>query len=93
MIGLWRRRPPVKGMDKPIAVVTAQNHIHELKCFFRWLHRSQRFQWRKPEDFDEIDTRVPELPHEIQAKATTEQVETFTLAEMCILNEYATPLE
>lgn len=36
---------------------------------------------------------MPELPHEIQAKATTEQVTTFTLAELCILNEYATPLE
>jgi len=93
MVGLWRRRPPVKGSDKPIAVVTAQNHIYELKCFFRWLHRSERFPWRKPEDFDLIDTRVPELPHEKQAKATTEQVQTFTLAELCILNEYATPLE
>ncbi|MHB8956573.1 MAG: hypothetical protein ACYC4U_26620 [Pirellulaceae bacterium] len=93
MFGLWRRRPPVKGTTKPIAVVTAQNHIYELKCFFRWLHRSQRFDWRKPEDFDDIDTRVPELPHEIQAKATTEQVKTFTLAELSILNEYSTPLE
>ena len=93
MVGLWRRRPPVKGTDKPIARVTAENHIYELTRFFRWLHRSKRFQWRKPEDFDEIDTRVPEFPHEIQAKATTEQVETFTLEELCILNEYATPLE
>ena len=93
MIRYWRNRPPVKGTDRPIAVITAENHIYELKCFFRWLHRSQRFNWRKPEDFDEIETRVAETPQEIQARATTEQVETFTLEELCILNEYATPLE
>jgi hypothetical protein len=73
--------------------VTAENHIYELTRFLRWLHLSKRFQWRKPEDFDEIDTRVPEFPDEIQAKATTEQVKTFTLEELCILNEYATPQE
>ena len=93
LIRYWRNRPPRKGTDTPIAVVTAENHIYELKCFLRWLHRSQRFAWRKPEDFDEIETRVAETPQEIQARATTEQVETFTLEELCILNEYATPLE
>ena len=93
IIQFWRNRPPVKGTARPIAGVTAENHIYEFKRFCRWLHRSQRFNWRKPEDFDEIETRVPETPEEIQARATTEQVETFTLEELCILNGYATPLE
>ncbi len=93
LIRYWRNRPPRKGTDTPIAVVSAENHIYELKSFLRWLHRSQRFTWRKPEDLDEIETRVAETPQEIQARATTEQVETFTLEELCILNEYATPLE
>ncbi len=93
LIRYWRNRPPRKGTDTPIAAPTAENQIYELKCFLRWLHRSQRFTWRKPEDLDEIETRVAETPQEIQARATTEQVETFTLEELCILNEYATPLE
>lgn len=93
MIRYWRNRPLRKGTDTPIAITSAENHIYELKCFLRWLHRSQRFSWRKPEDIDEIETRVAETAQEIQARATTEQVETFTLEELCVLNEYATPLE
>ncbi|MHB0959271.1 MAG: hypothetical protein ACYC0X_23630 [Pirellulaceae bacterium] len=93
MVRLWRNRPMAKGRNKPISAKTAENHIKQLKAFFRWLHRSQLFSWRKPEDLDEIDTRVPKTAVELQAVADTEQVETFTREELCILNEYATPLE
>jgi hypothetical protein len=93
MVRLWRNRPMVKGKNKPIASKTAENHIKQLMAFFRWLHRSQLFSWRKPEDLDEIVTRVPKLPEELHAVADSEQVETFTREELCILNEYATPLE
>jgi len=93
MVRLWRNRPMVKGKDKPIAAKTAENHIKQLMAFFRWLHRSQLFSWRKPEDLDQIDTRVPRLPEELQAVADSEQVETITREELCVLNEYATPLE
>ena len=93
MIRLWRNRPMVKGKDKPIAAKTAENHIKQLMAFFRWLHRSQLFSWRKPADLEEIETRVPRLVEELHALADSEQVETFTREELCLLNEYATPLE
>jgi len=50
MIRLWRNRPMVKGRNEPISAKTGENHIKQLKAFFRWLHRSQLFSWRKPED-------------------------------------------
>lgn len=93
MVRLWRNRPMVKRKNKPIAAKTAENHIKQLMAFFRWLHRSQLFSWRKPEDLDEVETRVPRLAEELHSLADSEQVETFTREELCVLNEYATPLE
>jgi hypothetical protein len=40
---------------------SCENQIPELKRFFRWLHRSKDFAWRKPEDFHALDTRVKEI--------------------------------
>ncbi len=61
--------------------------------FFRWLHRTSEFEWRKPNDFDELDTTVKETAAEISAKATPIQVEPYTVDELAVLNEYANPHE
>jgi hypothetical protein len=56
MFGYWRRRPRKKTKTGPgsrITVKSAQNDIGELKRFFAWLHTSQQFAWRRPEDFYE----------------------------------------
>ena len=58
MICYWRRRPPKKGTTKAISRLSAESIIGELKRFFKWLHRSSAYAWRKPEDFDGIDTTV-----------------------------------
>lgn len=91
MFRYFRRRPYRKGTTKQITKKSAQNYIAELKRFFRWLHKSSEFDWRKPDDFDEINTRVDDDREGQQAKLA--QVDTFSLEELRLLNKYATPLE
>ena len=91
MVRFWRQRPIKKGSDRAITKKSAENYIGELIRFLRWLHKSGQFNWRKPEDFDEIKTRVDPTPHEQQKRLV--QVDTYSLDELTILNKYATPLE
>ena len=92
MLVYWRNRPPVKGTTRPIAVCTAQNMIYEVKRFLRWLHRSD-FDWTKPVGLEDINTTVDQSDEEVQAITTKEKKLVFELDELCILNEYCTPLE
>jgi len=91
MFRYWRQRPYKKGMTTPISKKSAENYIGELKRFLRWLHKSKQYDWRKPEDFVEINTKVDADPSSQQGKLT--QVDTFSLEELRLLNKYATPLE
>jgi DNA-directed RNA polymerase specialized sigma24 family protein len=91
MFRFWRQRPFKKDSTKPISKKSAENYIGELKRFLRWLHKCKDFDWRKPEDFDEIKTNVDAAPGDQQRKLV--QVDTFSLDELRLLNEYATPLE
>ena len=95
MINLWRNRPMVKNSDppQPITKNTARHHIAELLRFFRWLNRTCQFDWRKPEDFDELQTGVSETPKEVQNRMLPSQVQTYSIDELKLINEYATPLE
>ena len=91
MFRFWRQRPFKKGSTKPVSRKSAENYIGELKRFFRWLHKCREFDWRKPENFDEIKTKVDAAPGDQQRRLV--QVDTFSLDELRLLNEYATPLE
>ncbi len=95
MINLWRNRPMVKNSDppRPITKKTAEHHIAELARFIRWLSRTDQYGWKKPEDFDELETRVRETAQERQARFTPTQVDRYTPEELALLNKYATPLE
>jgi tRNA(Ser,Leu) C12 N-acetylase TAN1 len=97
MIDHWRNRPASddKRNKKPriLAYRSCQNHISELQRFFRWLHRAKAFEWRKPEDFDELVTKVKEVTDERTSIAHETQVRVYTPSELAILYKYATPLE
>ncbi len=84
LIRFWRQRPLRKGSDKPITKKSAENYISELRRFLKWLHKSKQFDWRKPENFDEIKTRVDPTPHEQQKRLV--QVDTFSLDELVLLS-------
>jgi hypothetical protein len=95
MVNVWRNRPIVKNSAPPRAITkdTAENHIAELMRFFRWLARTDRFDWKKPDYFDELETRVRQTAEERQARFTPTQVDRYTLDELKLLNHYATPTE
>ncbi len=91
MFRFWRQRPTRKGSSKPIAKKSAEHYLSALKDFFRWLHLNPRYEWRKPEGFQEIRTRIRVLEGEQRRQVTNQDV--FTLDELILLNKYATPIE
>jgi hypothetical protein len=95
LIDVWRKRPLVKRGKKPISAKTATEHIKLLKYFFKWLNRSDKFNWRKPPEFDELVTKVSLNQQEIAARMTPfrRQVATFDPNDLALLHKYATPFE
>ncbi|MFI4851276.1 MAG: helix-turn-helix domain-containing protein [Gimesia chilikensis] len=94
MYRFWRQRPyktTRNGRQDRISHSSIRHYIGELHRFFKWLHRSSEFTWRKPEDFDDIDRRVPQDTETV--KQRIRNVDTFRLEELQLLNRYATPIE
>lgn len=91
MVRFWRQRPLRKGSDRPIAKKSAEHQIAALRYFVRWLSRSTEYDWRKPEAFDEIRSRVGNRADEMRRQVTPEDM--FTLDELVLLNRHATPFE
>ena len=91
MVRFWRQRPVRKGSDRPIAKKSAEHQIAALKSFLRWLSRSSKYEWKKPESFDDIRVRIGTRAEDVRPQVTPEDI--FTLDELILLNRYATPLE
>lgn len=91
VFGIFRRRPVSKRYDKPMAKKSCSNYIGELGRFFRWLHLSTHFRWRKPEDFDLISRMPRELDNDVEHESADTPV--WTIEQLKILNEYALPIE
>jgi hypothetical protein len=92
MINFWRLRPPAKNTGKPISALTARNHIKQLRDFFRWLHRQERYGWRKPEGYEDIYCKVQRTGADTAARMATIHVPTFDVGELRVLYRHATPL-
>jgi len=91
MVRYWRKRPNRKGTERPVSAHTAEHQIGALKAFCRWLSRSEKYDWKKPESFDEIRTRIARPSEPVRSQVSPEDV--FTLDELTLLNRHATPLE
>lgn len=96
LLDYWRMRPLTNDKRiktaRPMAKKTCENHVSELVRFFRWLHRAKEFEWRKPEDFDELRTDVRDIQEERTDIGHT-RVAVYLPEQLVILNKYATPLE
>jgi integrase len=90
IIDHWGNRPNSKR-GKPVAVDTVKNTVKRFRQFLRWLHRSQDFDWRKPEDYEVLPVRVKLSPVE-RAKRVT-QVAVYSADEVSIIWEHASPYE
>ena len=96
LLDYWRNRPPTQPRhgkpSRPMAKKTCENHVAELIRFFKWLHKSKDFAWRKPEDFDDLATKIKDTTDERTGIGHL-NVKVFTNEELALLNKYATPLE
>jgi DNA-binding CsgD family transcriptional regulator len=97
LLDFWRMRPLTtdKRIDppRPMAKETCENFVAELMRFFRWLHRSKKFDWRKPEDFDDLKTTVKDFSEERTEVSHFTERKAYLPTELAMLNKYATPLE
>jgi hypothetical protein len=91
IFGVFRRRPASKRYGTPMAKKSCTNYIGELGRFFKWLHLSKDWDWRKPEDFDFIKRTPRELDDDAEKEA--QDVPVWTIAQLAMLNKYATPIE
>jgi hypothetical protein len=91
MFGHFRKRPPNKRTGKPMSKKSCQNYIGELSRFFDWLDLTDEFSWHLPERYSRIRRNVDDLESDVEKDAA--EVPTFTVRQLAILNEYATPIE
>jgi len=91
LFGVFRRRPASKRYGTPMARKSCTNYIGELGRFFRWLHLSCQFQWRKPEDYDLIRRTPRELDDDTEKEA--QDIPVWTIEQLAMLSKYATPIE
>ena len=91
LFAIFRRRPVSKRYGNPMRRKSCSNYIGELGRFLHWMHLSKDWNWRKPEDYDAISRRPRELDVDVEHEA--KEVETWTIAELKLLNEYALPIE
>ena len=91
MVRFWRQRPMRKGSDRPIAKGSAEHQISALKSFLRWVSRSSKYKWKKPESFDDIRVRIGTRAEDVRRQVTPDDI--FTLDDLILLNRHATPVE
>ena len=89
----WRYRPPSeRGDKKPLSAKVCRERLRQLDLFFRWLHLTNKYAWRKPTDFSELDRRIRTLSsdkHSIREM----QIPTFNLDELSLLYRNADRFE
>jgi hypothetical protein len=88
----WRNRPKRKGTDRAITVKTVKHRLTGLDQFLKWLHRTDKFSWRRPEDFDGVDRSVKETNEEMASRARPDQVVTFSEKQLVTLYQNTTSL-
>jgi hypothetical protein len=92
VVDFWRGRPKSRSADIPLSKKTCGNYLGELKRFFDWLHLTNRFGWRKPEDFGSLKTRVRSLPSDRPSLDDLE-IQRYSVEELTVLYRYAIPSE
>ena len=91
-LNYWARRPKVRNKDKAMSALSCRNYMKRLRDFWKWLHRSEKYVWRRPEDHDELKVRIASIPADREAKLRSVHIETFSVEELTTLYRHATPL-
>ncbi len=88
LIGYWRQRPhrlDGKGQYTP---KRSREQLAELLRFLEWLHLSEKFDWREPEDFHRLNRTIAKS--EADRKSLKKiKIATFTLEDLATLVRHA----
>ena len=89
MIAFWRNRPV--GARGATSRDNARHHIGELLRFFRWLDTTEKYQWEFPRGLERVDRKVGKKDSERKLSSITKAI--YSVEELAILNQHATPIE
>ena len=90
MVSHWRNRPETKR-GKRCSKDNARHHVSELFRFLRWLDSTEQFNWQMPRGLSAVPRRIAKFEHERTLSAATKRV--YSVEQLAILNQHATPLE
>jgi hypothetical protein len=88
----WRNRPQNLKTGEALSAKHCSSHIGELDRFFRWLHTTPQFSWRRPDDFDLINRKVKRLDSDRRSIQNIE-LKTFHIEHLALLYKHALPSE
>jgi hypothetical protein len=93
MLHHWRNRPAGRRSGKPMSAAHCKDIIKRIREFLRWLHRNPAFEWKRPVDYETQPLRVPLTHEEVAARFSPLQVPTYTVEQLGVLYDYASPTE
>jgi hypothetical protein len=85
------RLRPVGKRKKQIAAKYASNLIKQFRAFIRWLNRSPKWFWKRPDDYEVIPVRIAKVSTDRKISAMT--VPVYQLDELVTLWQYALPFD
>jgi len=92
-LNFWAKRPTVRNKkNQPMSALSCRNYIKRLRDFWKWLHYSDKFAWRRPEGHEELKVRIASIPDDREDIIKTMHVETYSVEELTTLYRHATPL-
>ncbi|MFO1001149.1 MAG: hypothetical protein U0936_12460 [Planctomycetaceae bacterium] len=88
----WRNRPLNLKTGQPLSAKHCSSHIGELNRFFKWLHTTPAFGWRRVGDFEFIEKAVKRLPSDRPSIQDIE-IKVFGIDHLKLLYKHALPSE
>lgn len=93
----WMSRPPSQAPGangKPIAVNTVNNRLKTTRRFIRWLHRSDAWNWRAPDEWEEaVRFNLRRVQTEEELLQSAEGPDVWHIDELQVLYKVATDRE
>lgn len=95
LIDYWRNRPLVNRKGRPRTPMSrsyCKHHVDELKRFFRWTSKSKKFNWKKPEDFEDLTCKIRDIASE-RTDISFVQVPTYSVEDLALLYRFGSDLQ
>lgn len=88
----WRNRPINLKTNEPLSAKHCSSHIGELNRFFKWLHTTPAFGWRRVGDFEFIERTIKRLPSDRPSIQDIE-IKVFSVEHLKLIYKHALPSE